>query len=242
MSSSLYGGQGMGGGPLGYPSQKSSKLAGEKLPHGYSMGQVQQFDPQQMALYNQMFQHASPESFTSRLASGDQSMFEQMEAPAMRQFAGMQGNLASRFSGMGMGARKSSGFQNAMGAQASNFAQDLQAQRMGYQRQALQDLRGMSQELLGQRPYDRFAYKQSPKERFNWAGLAGGVAGGLVGGPAGAMAGYSLGSSAHSAMGGGGSGGGGGFPGADLFSGMGQGGNAGSGWDLNAQLPIFGGV
>jgi len=135
---------------------------------------TQQFTPEQMQLFQQTFGHLGPESFLSKLASGDQSMFEQLEAPALRQFSGLQGGLASRFSGMGSGARKSSGFQNTMNQASSDFAEQLQSQRMGLQRQALQDLMGMSNMLLQQRPYDQFVTEKP--EPF-WKKLLGGLAG-----------------------------------------------------------------
>jgi len=85
-----------------------------------------------------------------------------MEAPALRQFSGLQSNLASRFSGMGgLGARRSSGFQNTMNSAASNFAQELQANRQNLQRQALQDLMGFSNSLLGQRPQENVLVEKS---------------------------------------------------------------------------------
>ena len=85
---------------------------GNKIPKGYEQGTLQQFTPEQMNLFKSMFGQVGPDSFLGKLAGGDQSMFEQMEAPAMRQFQGLQGQLASRFSGMGMGSRRGSGFQN----------------------------------------------------------------------------------------------------------------------------------
>lgn len=175
--------------------------AGDKVPKGYKKGQLQQFTPEQMQLFEQMFGQVSPDSYLSRLAGGDEEMFQQMEAPAMRQFSGQQGNIASRFSGMGgpgsLSSRNSSGFQNTMNSASSNFAQDLQAQRMNYQRQAQQDLRAMSTDLLGQRPYDRFLVEKQQKQGTNWGGLAGGIVGGavgLAGGPIGAIQGANFGS------------------------------------------------
>jgi hypothetical protein len=85
-----------------------------KSQKGYRPAQMQQFTPEQMQLFQQLFGHVGPDSFLNKLASGDQSQFEQLEAPALRQFQGLQGQTASRFSGMGTGAQKSSGFQNAM--------------------------------------------------------------------------------------------------------------------------------
>jgi hypothetical protein len=63
---------------------------------------------------------------------------------------------------MGSGARHSSGFQNTANQATSDFAQQLQSQRLGLQRQAMQDLMGMSESLLGQRPYERFLTKKQP--------------------------------------------------------------------------------
>jgi len=135
-------------------------LKGNKVPSGFSRGQVQQFTPEQMKLFQQMFGNLGSDSYLSKLANGDQGAFDEMEAPALQQFAGMQGNLASRFSGMGSGARNSSGFQNSANQQSADFAQQLQSNRMGIQRQAMQDLMGMSNELLGQRPYEQFLTKR----------------------------------------------------------------------------------
>ncbi len=158
---SLYGGKG----PTGMG-------AGNQIPKGYDLSRIQNFTPEQMQLFQQLFSHVSPNSFTSRLASGDQDIFNQIEAPALRQFSGLQGNLASRFSGMGSsGGRRSSGFQNTMNQAGSDFAQDLQSRRQGLQSQAIKDLMGMSSDLLGQRPYEQF---MQPKKKSFWEQLLGG--------------------------------------------------------------------
>ncbi len=148
-------------GPTGTMNAKN------KIPSGYTSGYIQQFSPEQMQLFQQLFSHTSPDSFTSRLAGGDQAGFAEMEAPALRQFSELQGGLASRFSGLGgpgaLSSRKSSGFQNSLNSAANNFAQDLASRRMGLQRQAIQDLMGMSGQLLGQRPQENFLVeKQKP--------------------------------------------------------------------------------
>lgn len=134
-----------------------------KAKGGYKPAQMQQFTPEQMNLFQQMFGQVSPDSYLSKLAGGDEGMFNQIEAPAMRQFQGLQGNIASRFSGMGSGgARRSSGFQNTMNQASSDFASDLQSQRMGLQRNAIRDLMEMSGQLLGQRPNENYMIKQEP--------------------------------------------------------------------------------
>ena len=153
-------------GPTGTMNMKN------KIPKGYSAGSLQQFSPEQMQLFQQMFSNVNPESFTSRLAGGDQSAFGEMEGSALRQFNELQGGIASRFSGMGMGGRKSSGFQNTMNVASSNFAQDLASKRMGLQRQAIQDLMGMSSDLLGQRPRENLL---TPKQKPWWQELLMGI-------------------------------------------------------------------
>jgi hypothetical protein len=194
---SLTGNMGLG------PTGKS----GTKLPSGYRQGQIQQFTPQQMQLHGQLFGHVSPQSYLSKLAGGDEAAFQQMEAPALRDFNALQGNIASRFSGIGgggnqasLGGRHSSGFQNTLTAAGSNFAQDLASRRHDLQRQAIYDLMGLSNTLLSQQPYDTFAYKKQKKKGFDWGGLLGGLAGGIggafLGNPfGGAALGYNVGSS-----------------------------------------------
>ncbi len=135
---------------------------GNKAPSGYNVGRLQNFSPEQMSLFKSLFSHLSPDSSLSKMAGGDQSFFEEQEAPAMRQFAGLQGDLASRFSGMGTGARRSSGFQNTATQATSDFAQGLQSRRQELQRQAIKDLLGLSGDLLGQRTHEQFLTPKQP--------------------------------------------------------------------------------
>lgn len=130
-------------------------MRGDNIPEGFEAGSIQQFTPEQMKLFRRSIKSVGKNSYLSRLAGGDQSMFAEMEAPAHRQFQGQLGNLASRFSQQGMGSRHSSGFQNQATAASSNFQQDLQSRRQGLQRQAIMDLNEISQQLMGQRPRER---------------------------------------------------------------------------------------
>lgn len=156
----------------------TGKWAGDKIPSGYKAGQIQQYTPEQLDLFRSLFSQVGPDSYLSKLAGGDEGLFKQMEAPAMRQFAGLQGNIASRFSGQGMGARRSSGFQNAIGQAASDFSQDLQSKRQELQRQAIMDLMGLSSNLLEKRPYERFL---SQKPENPWAEIVGKLGGAVPG-------------------------------------------------------------
>lgn len=188
---------------LGNVGNATGTSAGLK---GTGYRQVQTFTPEQMQLFQRLFGQVSPESGLSRLVSGSPEAFQQLEAPAHQQFNEQIGSLASRFSGMGTGARRSSGFQQATGAAAGNFAQQLQAQRLGLQRQAMHDLMGMSQQLLGQQP---FAF--TPEKKPFWqellssgAGSIGTIAGGALGsflGPIGTAAGGAAGNALGSAIG-----------------------------------------
>jgi hypothetical protein len=186
---------------------KYGPLHGEKIPGGYRASQIQRFTPEQMKLYRSLFGLADEDSYLSRLAGGDEELFNEIEAPALRQFAGLQGGLASKFSGMGLGSRHSSGFANESNAAAQSFAQQLQAQRQGLQRQAISDLMGVSSQLLGTDPYytsmrERKHHGPSSAGKGGWGnfvgagigGVGGFFAGGLPGAMQGAQLGYNVGS------------------------------------------------
>lgn len=165
---------GMGNTGTNPGTNNTGKPFKEKIPKGYQAGALQQFTPEMMQLFQSLFGHLGPESYTARLAGGDQNLFNEIEAPALQQFSALQGNLASRFSGSGgLGSRKSSGFQNTMNQAGSDFAQQLQAQRQGLQRQAIQDLMGLSGNLLNQKPFERTLVEKEPSFFDKWLALAG---------------------------------------------------------------------
>ncbi len=133
--------------------------------------------------------------------------FQEMEAPAYRDFNSIISGISNRFgapSGGGqaqMGARRGSGYQNTLTAAGSNFAQDLQGRRQDLKRQALNDLMGYSNQILGQRPVDKFlAPKPQKQAKTDWTTplIKGGatVIGAYVGGPGGAAAGNKVGETA----------------------------------------------
>lgn len=179
----------------------SRGTSGSNIPRGYAAGSLQQFTPQQLDLFRSLFSQVSPGSKLSSLAAGDESAFAPIEQQAMRGFQEFQGDLASRFTGMGLGARRGSGFKNLATQGAQDFATQLSSQRQNLQRQALADLLGISEFLLGQRPEEKFlVQKQQKPSRFGQilsAGLpiAGAVTGGIFGGAPGAALGGQLGSS-----------------------------------------------
>lgn len=161
-------------------SMSSGRMPKDKIPKGYRKGELQNFSPEMMKLFQSLFPHLSEDSDLSQLASGDESSFDDMEAPALRQFNELLGGLASRFSGQGgqgsLGARRSSGFQNATTSAASNFAQELQSQRQGLTRQALNDLMSHSNTLLGQKPTEKLL-TEKPKKW--WEAPTSGIASGF---------------------------------------------------------------
>ena len=189
MTSSMNGATGKRG--------SNGSRTGDVVPKGYQKGQLQQFTPEQQQLFSQMFSHAGPDSYLSRLAGGDEDTFNQIEAPAMRDFQALQGQIGSRFSGMGTGGRKSSGFQNTVNQASSDFASDLASRRHSLQRQAIQDLMGLSNDLLGQRPQDRFLVEKQQKQN-PWAEIGGRFAAAVPG----AIAGFAAGGPPGAAVGG----------------------------------------
>ena len=167
MTTSLSGGAGFRG---------SSTTGRNVVPKGYSQGRIGQFTPEQHQLFEHMFSQVGPESFLGKLGAGDQSQFEKLEAPALRQFSQLQANTANKYSGYGSGSRRSSGFQQEMGQETSDFAQKLQSNRLGLQQNALQQLMQMSNMLLGQRPYEQF---MTPKKQPFWKELLSGLSPGI---------------------------------------------------------------
>lgn len=161
---------------------------GDIIPKGHRAGQMQQFTPEQLEMFQNLFGQLGPDSDIFKMASGDQSFFDEMERPALRDFGALQGNIASRFSQGGggpgaMSSRRSSGFQNTMNQAGSDFAQRLAANRQGLSRQALKDLMEMSHMLMNEKPYDRFLAEKPKKQEggSGWGSLLGGVAGGIGG-------------------------------------------------------------
>lgn len=185
--------------------------------------------PQKQNLYQQVMGGASPGinssvGYLSKLAGGDMSALAPMEDRAMKEFSGLQGNLASRFSGGfgggGSGLRKSSGFQNEMGSQATDFASRLAEQRSNLQSNAVSKLMDLYQNLMGTE--DTASYLVPKRKKQPWwksllgAGLpiAGAGLGAAFGGPMGMAMGGQLGAGLGGAI----SGSGGGMD----FSGLGK--------------------
>lgn len=132
---------------------------------GYKLRNVPNFTPQQMQLFQQLLGGLSGGGgleggldFLSRLGMGDDEAFEQAEAPASSAFNKALGQLGSRYSQLG--ARDSSSFQQATSGAAAELGENLGAKRLGIQENAIERLLSLSQNLLGQKPYDTFLEKK----------------------------------------------------------------------------------
>jgi hypothetical protein len=153
-----------------------SKLKGT----GYNQVTIPNKTPQQMGLFNQGAEGLSQgfpqilQQLMQMAQGGDEKSWGQLEAPAMRQFGELQGNIASRFSGAGTGARRSSGFNNAQSGAATDLAERLQSNRLGLQNQAQQSLMQMYQNLIGQ---DLNTTSLIPKKKKWWEELIPSLAG-----------------------------------------------------------------
>jgi len=181
--------------PGAYSSSQAPRK--ENVPKGYEQFAINNYTPEQEKVFSQSAGLLDPNSQTARLAAGDQSMFGEMEAPALRQFNELSGGIASKFSGAGMGARKSSGFQNTMSSASQDFASQLQSKRLELRNNAIKDMMGMSEQFLGFRPQEKGLIQKPPKEKTQWGSMIGtglgAVVGGVYGGPAGAQAGAAIG-------------------------------------------------
>src|SRR5579859_3942087 len=168
------------------PTGRAAGLKGT----GYKNVSLPTMSPEQMNLFSQIFNSGSPGIKSSvqglsQQAEGGEDYFKQLEAPAMRQFEELQGNIASRFSGAGMGARKGSGFNNAQSGAAADLAERLQGQRMGLQQSARDQLLSLFQSLMGTQTSENLLVpKQKPWWQELGTSLAGtaGQLGGTLGG------------------------------------------------------------
>lgn len=142
---------------------------GSNIPNsnisGYSNKRVPNFSPEQMKLFQQLLGGLQGSGglqggldYLGKLAGGNEEAFGELEKPAYSAFQGQLGQIGSRFAGSG--AIGSSAFQNATAGAASDFAQGLGAQRHGIQMGALDKLLGLSEHLLGQRPYENIQQKE----------------------------------------------------------------------------------
>jgi len=130
--------------------------------------------------------------FLSKLASGDEGMFGQMEAPAYAAFEKLLGKTGTRFSHLG--AQDSSYFDNAVAGQGQELAQNLQSQRLGIRSQATNQLLQQALQMLGISPFQNIEKQKSPG--FDWGGLLGTIGGSAAGsffGPMGTAAGGAAG-------------------------------------------------
>lgn len=133
---------------------------------GYNVAQLPNLTPQLMNLLQQLASGfgqgaGGATDWLSRLASGDQSIFEEIEAPAYASFDKLLGNIANRFSNVG--ARDSSAFQGATAGAAGDLARNLASQRAGYRSDAVNSLLSNSQNLLQQRPYENIVAEKQQK-------------------------------------------------------------------------------
>ena len=152
-----------------------SKLKGT----GYNQVQTPRLSPEQQQLFSHVMGIGQKgitntvDQLSQRAGGGTPEYWEQQEAPAMRQFNELQGNLASRFSGMGSGARKSSGFQNIANSAASSFAEQLQSNRQGLQSDAMKQLLELYSNLIGTDTQDTAFFSDKQKKQPFWKELLG---------------------------------------------------------------------
>jgi hypothetical protein len=124
-------------------------------PKGYTATQIPTMSPEAQQLYNKLINSVQGGAekgtdYLSKLASGDESIFKQIEAPSYAAFDRLLDQTGSRFSQFG--ARDSSAFQNAVAGQGAELAQTLGAQRNDLQTNAIMKLLGLSENLLGKNP------------------------------------------------------------------------------------------
>lgn len=175
----------------GYGSSgRSSGLSGT----GYKQVSTPNLSPEQMGLFQQLMGGsqsgigAGLGHLSNQAQGGNEEYWNQLEAPAKKEFGQYQSDIANRFSQAAPGAssaRRSSGHQNAQNSAAADFAERLASNRMGLQQNAISQLLGIGQNLLGTSLTSNYLL---PKKKPFWQELLGSASGGI-----GQGAGYMLG-------------------------------------------------
>lgn len=144
----------------------------QNIPQGYDTfnyetmggGQKQLYDYLQSMMMNQ---GGKGMQNLFGMAGGDQDLYSQLEAPAMRQFQQqIAPGIANRYTGSGL--KGSSGFENSLANAGSNLAENLQSQRMGYQQHAMDRVMELMERLTGMST-NQAGLVQKPQT--DWAGM-----------------------------------------------------------------------
>jgi hypothetical protein len=165
-----------------------SMPAVSKLPKGFGQFSMQTMGPGQSQIYDLIrgqFQGGAGDVYKNLLsmASGDQGMFQQLEAPALRQFQQqIAPGIASRYAGSGISG--SSGMQNSLAAAGGNLAENLQSQRMNLMQQSMHDVLSLGNTLLASpdRQYGLYQKQNMLRDLMQMLGGAGSQAAGIFGG------------------------------------------------------------
>jgi hypothetical protein len=133
---------------------------------GYRVKQIPTMGPQQKGLYDELYGSIRPAlgpaaNQLSQIASGSPEAFQQLEAPAFRQFREQLLPQLAQQQTTRHGRGRSSGYLNRLEGATSNFAQDLQAQRMGLQQNAMSQLFGMGQNLMNTQTQQPFLQQKT---------------------------------------------------------------------------------
>jgi hypothetical protein len=155
---------------------------------GRSLVSASRLDPGQRDMFNRLRGGLEGgigpglDQISSLAGGGTEEQWRQLEAPAFRQFNQIQGDLASRFSGAGTGARRSSGFQNASSGAAADLAERLQSKRLSIQMSSRDQLLDLYSELLGMDTQRTWGIEN--KRKNSWGGaISGATSGALAGSP-----------------------------------------------------------
>jgi hypothetical protein len=169
-----------GGGPIKSNFGAAGSTYGKGKISGHKYAQLPTMSPEQSSFFKALLGQVQPGAlqgtdFLSRLAGGDEDLYSQLEKPAFTAFNQAGAQLGSRFSGLGMGAQNSSGFQNSLAGAAGELGERLASQRMGLQQNAIAELLGLSKSLLGESTFQNFLVPPRQKSPGFLDSLGGGI-------------------------------------------------------------------
>lgn len=147
-----------------------------KPPKGYGAYSLPTMGGGQADIYNLLknqFQGGAGDIYQKLfgMARGDAGTFDQLEAPALRQFQEqIAPQIAQRYAGSGISG--SSGLNNSLAGAGANLAENLQGQRLGLMQQSMHDVLHLGDLLLGT-PTQQYGLYQKENQGRDWMQLLG---------------------------------------------------------------------
>ena len=156
---------------MSYAPGPSGSAPPTKNVTGYKAHQIQNYTPQAMKFYEDYMDKIGGGAmkgadYYTKIAAGDQSVFDEIEKPAYNAYEKQIGALGNRFSHLG--ALDSNYFENATAGAGRELQENLASKRTELRQKAIDTLMNQSSALLDKKPFETVYEKEKdPNEWMN---------------------------------------------------------------------------